>query len=117
MDLINNAVKRTTEYIETMPKALRKSYGQFFTSKETTVFMAGLLDLSECSDSISVLNPGAGSGILSIALLERLQGSPIGRVSLVCYENDDKIIPILKANLEYTKHNVSFDLILIPNNK
>lgn len=93
-----------------MPKTLRKSYGQFFTSKETALFMVSLFDLTEYNTNISILDPGAGSGILSIALLERLNGTSIKSVSLVCYENDDKIIPLLKENLEYASQNVSFKL-------
>lgn len=110
MDLLNRTVENTTEYIKTMPKKLRKNYGQFFTSKETAVFMASMFDLSEYSDSFSFLDPGAGSGILSVALLERLNGTTIKIVTLICYENDDKIIPLLKENLEYARQNVSFEL-------
>ncbi|MFR5052163.1 MAG: DNA methyltransferase, partial [Ruminococcus bicirculans (ex Wegman et al. 2014)] len=94
MKLLDRVVESTTEYIETMPKTLRKKYGQFFTSKETAVFMAGLFNILEGCIEISVLDPGAGSGILSIALLERLDTLSVKKVNLVCYENDDKIIPI-----------------------
>ena len=110
MKLLDRVVESTTEYIETMPKTLRKKYGQFFTSKETAVFMAGLFNISEDSTEISVLDPGAGSGILSVALLERIDALSVKKVNLVCYENDDKIIPILKDNLEYAKNNVSFQM-------
>ena len=34
MKLLDRVVESTTEYIETMPKTLRKKYGQFFTSKD-----------------------------------------------------------------------------------
>ena len=110
MKLLDRVVESTTEYIETMPKTLRKKYGQFFTSKETAVFMAGLFNILEGCIEISVLDPGAGSGILSIALLERLDTLSVKKVNLVCYENDDKIIPILKDNLEYAKNKVPFQL-------
>ena len=110
MKLLDRVVESTTEYIETMPKALRKKYGQFFTSKETAMFMASLFNISEGSTEISILDPGSGSGILSIALLERLDTLSVKKVNLVCYENDDKIIPLLKDNLEYAKNNVSFQL-------
>ena len=33
MKILDYAVQATNEYIEQMPKALRKKYGQFFTSK------------------------------------------------------------------------------------
>lgn len=110
MKLLDRVVESTTEYIEKMPKTMRKKYGQFFTSKETAVFMASLFDITEDNRTISILDPGSGSGILSIALLERINDYFIETVKLVCYENDEKIIPILKDNLEYAKHNVSFQL-------
>lgn len=69
-ETVNRVVESTTEYIETMPKTMRKKYGQFFTSKETAVFMASLFDITEENRTISILDPGAGSGILSIAFLE-----------------------------------------------
>ncbi len=56
MNLLDKVVKSTTEYIEKMPKALRKKYGQFFTSKETAVFMASLFSISEENTVISILD-------------------------------------------------------------
>ena len=34
MKLLDYVINKTNEYIENMPKSLRKRYGQFFTSKE-----------------------------------------------------------------------------------
>lgn len=110
MSILDFALERTTEYVETMPKKERKSYGQFFTSKETAIFMAGLFDLSTIEDYVTVLDPGAGSGILSVALLQRLNSLSVNVVYLVCYENDDRILPFLKQNLEYAQKTVSFEL-------
>ncbi len=67
MEMIDHAYVLTTEYINQMPKAQRKQYGQFFTSKETAVFMAGLFAIPEDRSSLSVLDPGAGSGSLTDA--------------------------------------------------
>nr|WP_315099413.1 N-6 DNA methylase [uncultured Fretibacterium sp.] len=86
-----------------MPKAKRKRYGQFFTSKETAIFMAGLFVIPQDRGSLTILDPGAGSGILSIALLERLESiAAIDSIELVCYENDSNIIDLLRSNLEWT---------------
>ena len=74
MSMLDFAINATTEYIDHMPKSQRKKYGQFFTSKETAVFMAELFKVPNKRKTLSILDPGAGSGILSIALLERLQG-------------------------------------------
>lgn len=62
MKLLDRVVESTTEYIETMPKTLRKKYGQFFTSKETAVFMAGLFNISEDSTEILYLIPVQAQG-------------------------------------------------------
>lgn len=106
MSMIDYVFQKTTEYIEHMPKSLRKKYGQFFTSPETAVFMANLFTIP-CRDTLSVLDPGAGSGILAIALIERLQTEPyISKVEVVCYENDPNILELLQANLDWaSKHS------------
>lgn len=115
MSMIDYVFQNTTEYIDRMPKSLRKKYGQFFTSPETAAFMASLFTIPN-QDTISVLDPGAGSGILSVALIERLQNEPsISRIEVVCYENDPNILELLKANLDWAyKHSsktVSYQII------
>lgn len=114
--MINYVIDRTTEYLEQMPKAKRKKYGQFFTSKETAVFMAGLFNIQKGQTHLSVLDPGAGSGILSTALIERLENnSEIKQVDLVCYETDQNVLPLLKDNLEWvcthSKIDISFQIV------
>lgn len=110
-DIIDYVIKSTTEYIEQMPKSLRKKYGQFFTSKETAVFMAGLFAIPEI-EVISVLDPGAGSGILSVALIERLQTvSSIKKIELVCYENDPNVLDLLRSNLEWVCSHTNKEVI------
>ena len=101
LDFVADATKR---YIEQMPKAQRKKYGQFFTSKETAAFMAELFEIS-CSDSsISVLDPGAGTGILTAAMIDKLEQYPnFKTINLVCYENDPDVRKILEQNLGWIK--------------
>ena len=79
-----------------------KKYGQFFASKETAVFIASLFLISDGRIDISILDSSASSGILSVALFERIDTYSVKKVDLVCYENDDKIIPILKGNQKTT---------------
>lgn len=116
MNMIDYVYQRTSEYIDRMPKSLRKKYGQFFTSPETAVFMAGLFVVPQ-QKSISILDPGAGSGILSAALIERLQNEPqIEEISLVCYENDSNILELLSSNLAWLSNNsdkkISYQIIV-----
>lgn len=102
MKMIDFVTGATMEYIENMPKVQRKKYGQFFTSKETASFMASLFVIPENLTDISVLDPGAGSGILSVALIERLQGiDSVKKIELVCYENDPGILELLRSNLDW----------------
>ena len=108
MSLLDFAIHTTNRYIEKMPKAQRKKYGQFFTSKETAVFMAALFDVPESKTRLQILDAGAGSGILSIALIERLQEIPqLQYVHLVCYENDSKIIELLRKNLQWVQQHTT----------
>ena len=55
---------------------------------------------------MKILDAGAGSGILSIALVERLQTfSHIQSIELTCYENDPHIVDLLKDNLMWVQNN------------
>ena len=103
--MIETIIERTSEYINKMPKSLRKNYGQFFTSKETAMYMASLFSIPQ-NDEISILDPGAGSGILSAALIERLCKYNFKSITLVCYENDANILELLKENLALIKSNI-----------
>lgn len=104
--MLDYIVERTNKYIEDMPKKDRKKYGQFFTSKETARFMAELYTISENLSKIRILDAGAGSGILSCALLERLERmDSVQTIELTCYENDDNILGLLRENLHTYQAN------------
>lgn len=106
--MLEKVIELTNEYIESMPKKERKKYGQFFTSMETARFMAGLYTIPNNMTKISVLDAGAGSGILSCAFLERLEMvENIQEIDLTCYENDYNVLPLLKENLEYCKEKAT----------
>lgn len=110
--MLNIIIDQTNKYIEQMPKQERKKYGQFFTSGETAEYMASMFSDLGKKEEISILDAGAGSGILSCALLEKVaQYSNIKKVKLVCYETDIKILNILCKNLELMKekNNFSFE--------
>jgi hypothetical protein len=108
--MIDEVIEKTNLYINGMPKEGRKKYGQFFTSKETALYMAELLSESVDKDSIDVLDAGAGSGILSCAFVEVIQKKKIvKKINLVCYETDNNIIKLLEENLEYIKKETEID--------
>lgn len=114
--MLDSVVERTNKYIDSMPKNERKKYGQFFTSKETARFMAELYNIPDNKSKISILDAGAGSGILSCALIERLERmDAVQKIELTCYENDDNVLELLRENLLTCQENSKkiFKLILL----
>lgn len=103
--MLEYVIDRTGEFISSKLKARRKSSGQFFTSATTARFMAGLFTIPPQS-TIRVLDPGAGSGILSAAMIEMIeqQYPYVKEIELTCYETDRDVIPLLEANIEYIKN-------------
>lgn len=110
--LLDYVRQRTIEYIENMPKSLRKKYGQFFTSSETASFMAGLFDLpSPKKTELRVLDAGTGSGVLSVALIERVQDlAHLKHITLTCYETDPNILDLLQENLAWVQMNSKIEI-------
>ena len=118
--ILDTICQRTENFIQQMPKEQRKQYGQFFTSRETARFMASLVSADANSPLLTVLDAGAGSGILSVALAERMD-DVLGKgqtLRLVCYENDPNILPLLRDNLETVQRqcHYHFDYEIRPDN-
>lgn len=104
MNMIEYALDSTKKFLENMPKTKRKKKGQFFTSIETAMFMASMFNVNENKTIISVLDPGAGTGILSVAFIDRLYRETLcSKIELTCYETDSDVLPVLRSNLEYVK--------------
>lgn len=102
--MLKKIIEKTSQYIENMPKKERKKYGQFFTSMETAQFMASMFVIPKKQEIISVLDAGAGSGILSCAMIERLDKiDEIKEIELTCYETDENVLPLLKGNLSFVQ--------------
>ena len=102
--MLKKIIESTNLYINSMPKKERKKCGQFFTSMETAKFMASLYEISISKHCVTILDAGAGSGILSCAFIERLERfDTIREIKLTCYENDKNVLELLRENLEYCK--------------
>ncbi len=95
----------------------RKMKGQFFTPPKVSEFMAGMFEIN--GDSIRLLDPGAGTGILTAAFCERvMDNSDVSELTIDAYENDSNIIPFLRAVLESCRQtlgmkgcHVDYDII------
>ena len=93
--MLEKIIELTNEYIESMPKKERKKYGQFFTSMETARFMAGLYNIPKDLNRVTVLDAGAGSGLLSSAFIERLESvENVKEIEITCYETDSNVLQL-----------------------
>ena len=102
--MLEKIYSKTLDYINMIPKQDRKKHGQFFTEINIAKFMIKLFQESIKKETISILDPGAGTGILSCALIEELENNKnIKNIKLTCYEKDKNIINILSENLEEVK--------------
>ncbi|ERT60383.1 Eco57I restriction-modification methylase [Prevotella sp. BV3P1] len=112
MVALSETINRTSSFVCGNSKADRKKYGQFFTPGTTAKFMASMFDIDMDRRSLKVLDAGAGSGILSVALISRMRESGYnGNIHLVCYENDVKVLGLLEENLASIKDaNFSFEI-------
>lgn len=116
--MLDHIISKTAEFLESMPKSIRKKKGQFFTSKETAEFMASLFDISKLSTKVEILDPGAGTGILSAALLDRFFSEKrFSEIQLTCYENDLEVLPVLRENLEFIQNHapIKFGFTIVVN--
>lgn len=103
-NILSLAYKTTKSFINSRAKSERKAFGQFFTSMITAEFMASLFCIDFDKPSLTILDAGAGTGILSAALVQRIRKQGYtGSISLTIYENDVRVLPILSENLENLK--------------
>ncbi len=106
-------------YSGSVIKKHKKEYGQFFTPAAIARFMARLTEISK--DSVRILDPGSGTGVLSCALMESLFEKKPGlrKVDLTAYETDGKILPYAEQGLKYLRkwlrqRNVELRYKIIP---
>lgn len=83
----------------------KKKIGQFFTPKEIAVFIANYVSPDNINKEIKILDPGAGMGILTCAIVEKIikDTSSIKQINLSLYELDKTILPYLKMVLNNLK--------------
>lgn len=112
-NILDVVVENTNAFIASVPKSQRKKFGQFFTTAKTAMYMAALFSLDLEKKELSLLDAGAGTGILSAALLDRIyQLGYTGKVNLTCYETDSVVLPVLEQNLRLAKdrYGISYSI-------
>jgi adenine-specific DNA-methyltransferase len=105
MNFVKYVDDSTSKYLNQITKIERKKIGQFFTNSQTAAYMGSLIKKEQ--GELNILDPGAGSGILSAAVLEYLYNSSVvSKINLDLYENNVDIVPILKSNLDFMKNEL-----------
>ena len=80
----------------------RRAKGQFFTPPEISNFMSGLFTLPKTpSIEISLLDPGAGAGMLTAGFCNAILNKDYKKVVLHIdlYEKDADVLPFLKKTI------------------
>jgi adenine-specific DNA-methyltransferase len=114
--MLDFALKLQIRYENSTSIDYRKEQGQVFTPVEIARFMANLF--SKIPAQYHLLDPGAGLGILTTAFCERLAKlSSFRHITAHLFENDSRLIPLLKTNLDNCKKVLcnaghSFDYII-----
>ena len=98
--LVELAERERVAALADVDAGLQSEFGQFFTPGAAAELIASMFVLPT-RGTVRVLDPGAGSGILSAALVDRIiRESPSVRIDLVAIERDTAMIPHLEATLD-----------------
>ncbi|MBL8112467.1 MAG: Eco57I restriction-modification methylase domain-containing protein [Acidobacteria bacterium] len=87
-------------YLGSQHQDARRALGQFFTTPDVARFMARMARPGR--KTRTVLDPGAGSGILACALLEELPAEA-GPVHVLAYEVDPGLARVCEASLAHAQ--------------
>jgi adenine-specific DNA-methyltransferase len=99
LGLLEFAERERAAALARLPESSRGQMGQFFTPIEAAKLIASM-PASPHSAKIRILDPGAGSGVLSSAIVQRLLAeSPELQIEIVAVEKDPLIVPYLEATL------------------
>ena len=109
--MLNLAVRNTNKLIREKSKSENIRLGRLFTKKDTARLMASMLELDEKKTVYTILDPGAGTGILAAAAVEEVcKRCPLAKqIFITCYENDSVFIPMLENNLERIRKKCRHD--------
>ena len=109
--MLNLAVRNTNKLIREKSKSDNVRLGRLFTKKDTARLMASMIKADEKKTVYTILDPGAGSGILSAAAIEEIckKCPQAKQIFITCYENDPLYIPLLRDNLERIRKKCRHD--------
>ena len=109
--MLSLAVRNTGKLIREKSKSDNIRLGRLFTKKDTARLMAQMLNLDKDKSVYTLLDPGAGTGILCAAVIEEICKSchACKQIFVTCYENNPAFVPILEDNLERIRKKCRHD--------
>jgi adenine-specific DNA-methyltransferase len=97
-DPISEIAGLQSAFLRSKPADERKALGQYFTSANVSTYMASLLN-STGSRSVSILDAGAGNGMLTVSAALRLLELGATKVHAVLYELDSSVASYLRETM------------------
>ncbi len=109
--MLSLACRNTNKLIRTYSREDNIRLGRLFTKKDTARRMADMLTLDTGKSAYTILDPGAGTGILSAAVIERIcrEVPACRQIFVTCYETDERFLPMLADNLERIRKKCRHD--------
>ena len=109
--MLNLAVRNTAKLVREKSKLENIRLGRLFTKKDTAGIMADAFTIDKEKSSYTVLDPGAGTGILTAAIVERIcrEASACRQIFVTCYENNPEFADMLEDNLERIRKKCRHD--------
>lgn len=109
--MLNLAVRNTGKLIRAKSKSENVRLGRLFTKKDTARLMANMFTIDPEKSAYTILDPGAGTGILSAAAVEHIckNSTACKQIFLTCFESNPAFIPMLEDNLERIRKKCRHD--------
>lgn len=110
-EMLNLAYRNTAKLVRAFVERENVRLGRLFTKKDTARRMAKMFSLDTQKNACTILDPGAGTGILAAALIERIckEAKKCKQIFLTCYENENAFLPMLRDNLERIRKKCRHD--------
>lgn len=105
--LVSRAEARRVAALGTLDEARQASLGQFFTPARAAELIASMATLPR-GGTVRILDPGAGAGSLTAALVARfLDESPGVEIDVAAVEIDERVVPFLAETLDDCKQTAA----------
>lgn len=104
--MVESIEQNQLKFLDSIPSEYKKEFGQYYTPGALAMFMASLCT-KPSSDSVKLLDAGAGVGILSCALVHHLVKLGVTDIEIDLYEVSPEPLNQLRDNLSALKRELS----------